>query len=558
MGFKIVTWNINGLRSFGGAIGWKKIFSDFDADIICLQETKICRSLIEDWMAFVPDHTSYFSFPRGKLLNSGYSGVATFCRESTESRPLTIEVSLISDCDEIFPNSCKSFEFDQLDEEYLFSKRWPKVFASQSQIGLPVTSLGVQMWKLVDGEGRCLVSKHTFTIDESLDQVQNLFIFNVYCPRNDTTRPERLHFQLRFYHMLEKRALQLLSEDPNNHVMIVGDYNTTTSKIDVYDDEEWSYAGSYSRDWINELLSKKIDGSSNKYYFYDAFRYLHPNEQNSFTCWNVMLGCRATNFGSRLDYIVIDHKLLQYLCKCYPLTDYMGSDHCPVVAEFDHRVQFHRSSEKLSSYNKHCTKMWPEFGSGTSQTSIKNFFASSSREQILSQMNSQTQKSSLQSNLINKKKKKLKNSKQSKQPIGLVSVRNYFQSCNTKAIQDECDVEDKCVDDESKNELPSSPIDTEHEINDSEMQFEEQLKSSSEVTDEESQTNKWKLLFKQETPPKCHHGLRCVKRKSNKPGKNQGKMFFSCSKSSFGPADHPESRCNYFRWISTKKKNNNV
>lgn len=50
MGFKIVTWNINGLRSFGGAIGWKKIFSDFDADIICLQETKICRSYQIDFV----------------------------------------------------------------------------------------------------------------------------------------------------------------------------------------------------------------------------------------------------------------------------------------------------------------------------------------------------------------------------------------------------------------------------------------------------------------------------------------------------------------------------
>ena len=38
---KIVTWNVNGLRSFG-AIAWRKIFNDFDsADVICFQESKI-------------------------------------------------------------------------------------------------------------------------------------------------------------------------------------------------------------------------------------------------------------------------------------------------------------------------------------------------------------------------------------------------------------------------------------------------------------------------------------------------------------------------------------
>lgn len=46
MGFKIVTWNINGLRSFGGSQQFRSaIFEQFDsqADIVCLQETKLSR-----------------------------------------------------------------------------------------------------------------------------------------------------------------------------------------------------------------------------------------------------------------------------------------------------------------------------------------------------------------------------------------------------------------------------------------------------------------------------------------------------------------------------------
>lgn len=157
----------------------------------------------------MPDFTSYFAFPRGQLQTSGYSGVATFCRETTETRPSGAEATLYLESDEIFPKNCKQYEFDELDEEYHFSERWPAVHRQQTQIGLPPSQLGVYMWKLVDSEGRCIITKHSFNIDGS-ESVKNLFIFNNYSPRNDSTRPERQHFQLRFYHMLEKRALQLL------------------------------------------------------------------------------------------------------------------------------------------------------------------------------------------------------------------------------------------------------------------------------------------------------------------------------------------------------------
>lgn len=41
MSFKIVTWNINGIRSSQQDL--KQLFDSLEADIICLQETKITR-----------------------------------------------------------------------------------------------------------------------------------------------------------------------------------------------------------------------------------------------------------------------------------------------------------------------------------------------------------------------------------------------------------------------------------------------------------------------------------------------------------------------------------
>ena len=41
---KILSWNINGIRA--SKINLKKLFDSLDADIICLQETKVTRMVI--------------------------------------------------------------------------------------------------------------------------------------------------------------------------------------------------------------------------------------------------------------------------------------------------------------------------------------------------------------------------------------------------------------------------------------------------------------------------------------------------------------------------------
>ncbi len=43
---KILTWNINGIRA--SKVPLKELFDSLDADIICIQETKVTRKKI--WM----------------------------------------------------------------------------------------------------------------------------------------------------------------------------------------------------------------------------------------------------------------------------------------------------------------------------------------------------------------------------------------------------------------------------------------------------------------------------------------------------------------------------
>jgi exodeoxyribonuclease-3 len=78
---KLISWNINGLRA-----AWKKGFPEFvaaqNADVLCIQETKIQQEQLTPEMTELAGYRSYWSMAEKK----GYSGVATY----TRSEPLAV------------------------------------------------------------------------------------------------------------------------------------------------------------------------------------------------------------------------------------------------------------------------------------------------------------------------------------------------------------------------------------------------------------------------------------------------------------------------------------
>lgn len=47
---KILTWNINGIRAASRDSPLKKLLDSLEADVICLQETKVTRKYVmDDW-----------------------------------------------------------------------------------------------------------------------------------------------------------------------------------------------------------------------------------------------------------------------------------------------------------------------------------------------------------------------------------------------------------------------------------------------------------------------------------------------------------------------------
>ena len=75
---KFISWNVNGLRAAVGK-GFEDTFTDFNADFVCLQETKLQPGKLA--LEF-PGYSSFWNYAEKK----GYSGTCIFTRQT----PLTV------------------------------------------------------------------------------------------------------------------------------------------------------------------------------------------------------------------------------------------------------------------------------------------------------------------------------------------------------------------------------------------------------------------------------------------------------------------------------------
>lgn len=82
MSKKLISWNVNGLRSCMGK-GFMDFFDSVDADIFCLQEIKLSEGQIE-WNK--ENYYSYWNYAEKK----GYSGTAVFSKE----KPLSVKYGI--------------------------------------------------------------------------------------------------------------------------------------------------------------------------------------------------------------------------------------------------------------------------------------------------------------------------------------------------------------------------------------------------------------------------------------------------------------------------------
>ncbi|XP_016076090.1 PREDICTED: DNA-(apurinic or apyrimidinic site) lyase 2 isoform X2 [Miniopterus natalensis] len=505
---RLVSWNINGIRSPLQAVvqepnnctakSMARILDKLDADILCLQETKVTRDVLTEPLAIIEGYNSYFSFSRNR---SGYSGVATFCKDS--ATPVAAEEGLSGVLAMQKGDVGCYGNMDEFTQEEL---------------------------RALDNEGRALLTQHKIRTWEGKEKI--LTLINVYCPH--AGKPERLAFKMRFYHLLQIRAEALLAA--GSHVIILGDLNTAHRPIDHCDAVNLEcFEEDPGRKWMDGLLSNlDCQGGSPVGTFTDSFRCFHPKQEGAFTCWSTVTGARRLNYGSRIDYVLGDRTLVMDTFQdSFLLPEVMGSDHCPVGAVLSVSPVPAKQCPPL------CTRFLPEF-SGT-QLKILHFLVHHKQDRVskqsAQQLSTQTQVQ-MRQNKARVRSTRLRPS-QAGSNRGQKKLINYFQPSSSCS--------------QAPNlELPSlgtlvTPKTPEDKVMVKVM--EGQTKASEAKDEKEVRTSFWKSVLGGPLPmPLCRgHGEPCVMRTVKKPGPNQGRHFYMCSRPR-GPSTDPSSRCNFFLW----------
>lgn len=175
-----------------------------------------------------------------------------------------------------------------------------------------VPKIGIEIY---DGEGRVVISDHGAFL-----------LYNIYFP-NGGSGSERHDFKQIFLKTLNDHLKEKIAA--GREVVVVGDYNVAHLEIDVYDPKKLSNESGFlpeEREWFARFLELG---------FVDTFRHFHPDEKGAFTWWSYVERARPVNRGWRIDYVCVTRGLVPALKRAAILDEVEGSDHCPVLIEFD-------------------------------------------------------------------------------------------------------------------------------------------------------------------------------------------------------------------------------
>ncbi|KAJ5766484.1 uncharacterized protein N7511_004100 [Penicillium nucicola] len=347
MGFRITTWNVNGIRNpfsyepWRGTRTFESMFNILESDIVVLQETKIQRKDLRDDMVLVPGWDCYFSLPRFK---KGYSGVVIYTRNAT-CAPIRAEEGITGVlCP---PNSAISFcelpeeqqiggypTAEQLSRHEAVSEELDSEKEQDDPNPRPEARIDAAT---LDSEGRCVILEFPAFV-----------LIGVYCPAyRDESRDT---FRMDFLNALDSRVRNLTAM--GKRVIVTGDINIAKQGLDAAHGMEAIRKGTTSEDefisgpsrrLFNQLLSDGVvigerDNGREEPVLFDTCRSFHPDRAGMYTCWDQKLNTRPGNYGSRIDYVLCSLNMQDWLSGSNIQEGLMGSDHCPVFADFKDSV----------------------------------------------------------------------------------------------------------------------------------------------------------------------------------------------------------------------------
>ena len=287
---KLFSWNVNGFRAAIKKGFWEKM-NQMDLDLISLQETKSDSEVMSSKAVQNPSFDlEFFSCS----MKKGYSGVATLTRNGKK---------------ETLPDD----DLFELDDKNVEETQENKLILKSVQKGLGIEEFDV--------EGRMLITQYVVR-----DSDFEFTLLNGYFPQGGRGQ-YRIDYKIKFYEAVFKLADKLRNEGQN--VIICGDLNTTVGDIDLARPKEnRKTTGCLPEE--REALDLFLKNG-----FVDSFRHFYPDLPGKYSYWDQITRARERNVGWRIDYFLVDEKLLPKLKNAEIHDQVFGSDHCPVSIEFD-------------------------------------------------------------------------------------------------------------------------------------------------------------------------------------------------------------------------------
>lgn len=164
-----------------------------------------------------------------------------------------------------------------------------------------------------DDEGRVIVAFY-----------DSFVLLNCYFP-NGGSGPDRLAYKLEFYDAFLSFINGLRKK--NHSIIFCGDVNTAHEAIDLARPKANEGNTGFlpiERAWMDEVV-----GSG----YIDVFRHFYPTKKDMYTYWDQKTRSRDRNVGWRIDYFFVSLDLVKKIQDTKILSDYLGSDHCPIILE---------------------------------------------------------------------------------------------------------------------------------------------------------------------------------------------------------------------------------
>ncbi|KZP06431.1 DNase I-like protein [Athelia psychrophila] len=312
---RILIWSINGIRTLPQYHPWNTlktggtILDELGADKSVFKVYESTRPSLECTFALPASYDAFFSFHTSK---AGYSGVAIYTKQKPKKASRGLSTPKIKPL-------------------------WNALTERVSGVDPAIPDLDLAS---LDGEGRTIV------VDFGL-----FILISTYCPV-DSPSPTRHAYKMAYHRLLSTRVRRLIAE--GREVVLVGDINVCVAasvKEGFYDHS--------ARRWTRGLFGED-DVEGDERMLVDVVKRQRPDRKA------MSISARASNYGARIDYILVTPALLPWINGTDIEPRIQGSDHCPVWVDFKDEIQVAGKTVRLDD------RYWEEYSG--KQKLLSSFF----------------------------------------------------------------------------------------------------------------------------------------------------------------------------------------